>query len=44
MVTGDISFKDVEFAYPTRPNEPVLRGLSAEFPAKKTIAIVGASG
>lgn len=43
-VEGTISLHGVHFTYPTRPNEPVLKGLTAEFPAGKTIALVGASG
>ncbi len=44
-IKGTICFaEDLHFAYPTRP-DPVLRGLSAEFPAKtQTVAIVGPSG
>ncbi len=41
---GDIEFRDVVFAYPSRPNVQVLKGLSVVMPANKTTAIVGASG
>lgn len=41
---GQIEFEDVHFAYPTRPNVPVLNGFSLSVPANKTVAIVGASG
>jgi ATP-binding cassette subfamily B (MDR/TAP) protein 1 len=34
----------VKFNYPSRPNVPVVRGLSLTFPAGKTAALVGASG
>lgn len=41
---GDIEFRDVHFAYPTRPTAPVLQGLSLSIPAGKTTALVGPSG
>lgn len=43
-VEGYITFEDVKFNYPSRPNVPVVRGLSISFPAGKTAALVGASG
>jgi ATP-binding cassette subfamily B protein len=39
---GAISFKDVHFAYD--PERPILKGISFEVPAGKTVAIVGPSG
>jgi ABC-type multidrug transport system fused ATPase/permease subunit len=30
--TGDIVFKDVHFAYPSRPDQPILRGLNLVIP------------
>jgi ATP-binding cassette subfamily B protein len=39
-----VEFKDVHFAYPSRPESPVLRGLSMTIEAGQTVAIVGASG
>lgn len=39
---GSIAFKDVHFAYD--PDRPILKGLSFEVPAGKTVAIVGPSG
>ena len=42
--TGEIHIKDIDFAYPTRPEVPVLKGFSLSIPAKKTTAIVGSSG
>ncbi|KAK5999117.1 ABC multidrug transporter atrC [Cladobotryum mycophilum] len=41
---GDIKLRDVHFAYPSRPDVPVLRGLDLDIPANKTTALVGASG
>src|SRR5215510_13105844 len=39
---GAISFENVSFAY--EPARPILKGLSFEVPAGKTVAIVGPSG
>ncbi|XP_013162582.1 PREDICTED: ATP-binding cassette sub-family B member 8, mitochondrial-like [Papilio xuthus] len=41
---GDIEFKDVAFAYPTRPEAVVLKNFNLKIPAGKTVAIVGTSG
>ncbi|KAI8820019.1 P-loop containing nucleoside triphosphate hydrolase protein [Fimicolochytrium jonesii] len=43
-VTGDISFKNVRFSYPSRPDVPILRGLSVDIKAGQTVAFVGGSG
>ena len=43
-VRGDIELRNLQFAYPTRPNVPVLLGLNLSIPANKTTALVGASG
>jgi ABC-type transport system involved in Fe-S cluster assembly fused permease/ATPase subunit len=40
--TGNVRFDDVRFAY--EPERPILKGLSFEVPAGKTVAIVGPSG
>lgn len=42
--TGNIEIHDLAFAYPSRPDNRVLNGLSLSIPAKKTTALVGASG
>jgi len=41
---GRIDFDNVSFAYPTRPEEPILDGISLHVPADSTLAIVGKSG
>lgn len=38
---GNISFKGVDFHYPTRPNAPVLVDFNLEIEAGKTVALVG---
>jgi ATP-binding cassette subfamily B (MDR/TAP) protein 1 len=43
-VEGHITFENVQFNYPSRPNVPVVKNLSISFPAGKTAALVGASG
>ena len=42
VTTGTVTFDDVRFAYD--PERPILKGLSFEVPAGKTVAIVGPSG
>ena len=41
---GQIEVRNVNFAYPTRPNTLVSNNLSIDLPAGKTTALVGASG
>ncbi|KAF2218760.1 putative ABC transporter [Elsinoe ampelina] len=41
---GHVEFRDVHFAYPARPDAPVLQGLTLSLPAGKTTALVGPSG
>ncbi|KZV84576.1 multidrug resistance protein 1 [Exidia glandulosa HHB12029] len=43
-VEGRITFDDVKFKYPSRPDVPILKGLTIAFEAGKTAALVGASG
>ncbi|KAJ5144195.1 uncharacterized protein N7515_002982 [Penicillium bovifimosum] len=42
--TGTIEFKDVHFRYPTRPEQPVLRGLNLTVKPGQYVALVGPSG
>ncbi|XP_038962980.1 ATP-dependent translocase ABCB1 isoform X1 [Rattus norvegicus] len=41
---GNVKFNGVMFNYPTRPNIPVLQGLSFEVKKGQTLALVGSSG
>jgi ATP-binding cassette subfamily B (MDR/TAP) protein 1 len=41
---ADISFENVAFSYPSRPNVPILAGIDLHFEAGKVTAIVGPSG
>ena len=43
-VREDIRFRDVTFAYPSRPGTTVLKKLNLTIPAAKNTAIVGPSG
>lgn len=43
-IEGEITFENVDFAYPSRPDATVLKGLNVAFPCKKKVALVGASG
>jgi ATP-binding cassette subfamily B (MDR/TAP) protein 1 len=43
-VEGYIEFRDVHFRYPTRPEQPVLRGLNLTVKPGQYVALVGPSG
>ncbi|RLN02530.1 hypothetical protein BBO99_00002967 [Phytophthora kernoviae] len=43
-VQGDISFKQVTFAYPSRPNATIYRDYKLTIRCGQTVALVGASG
>lgn len=43
-VDGRVEFLNVHFAYPARPDVPVLRGLNLDLEAGKVTALVGDSG
>ncbi|WP_316829690.1 ABC transporter ATP-binding protein [Pedobacter aquatilis] len=44
LIKGNLSFKEVSFAYPSRPESTVLHHLSFEANAGEKIALVGPSG
>lgn len=41
---GHLKVKDVNFAYPTRPKNPVMSDFSIEIKPGETVALVGESG
>ena len=43
-IKGNIQFQDVGFNYPTRPDLPILKGLTLEVKAGQKVALVGPSG
>jgi ABC-type multidrug transport system fused ATPase/permease subunit len=43
-ITGEISFNNIHFSYPQRPDIAVLKGISFEAKQNETIALVGPSG
>ena len=43
-VDGTVEFRNVHFRYPTRPDQPVLRGLNLSIHPGQYVALVGASG
>ncbi|CAL9082075.1 unnamed protein product [Musa acuminata var. zebrina] len=43
-VSGDVEFRRVEFAYPSRPDNFIFRDFNLKVPAGKTVALVGSSG
>lgn len=43
-MAGNIKFNKIKFAYPTRPETPIIDGFSLDIPAGKTVALVGPSG
>merc|ERR1712066_867872 len=42
--SGEITFKNVKFSYPTRPNIQVLKGISFTVKPNESVALVGHSG
>lgn len=43
-VSGNVDFKNVDFAYPSRPESLICKNFSLRVPAGKTVALVGGSG
>ncbi|KAJ9051135.1 hypothetical protein DSO57_1007560 [Entomophthora muscae] len=43
-VTGTISFKNIDFSFPSRPDVPIFQNFSLEVASGTTVALVGASG
>ena len=43
-VSGSIELRNVALSYPSRPNVPVLNGMSLKIPAGSVTALVGGSG
>lgn len=43
-IRGDVTFQDVWFSYPTRPDISVLQDFTLKIPANSTAALVGSSG
>ncbi len=41
---GAVRFENVQFVYPTRPDQQVLDGVTLDVPAGQAIALVGSSG
>ncbi|XP_020579675.1 ABC transporter B family member 4-like isoform X1 [Phalaenopsis equestris] len=44
VLVGDIEFKDVNFSYPSRPEQKIFTGLSLVIHHGTTVALVGGSG
>jgi len=43
-LNGKLSFQDIRFSYPTRPDTPVLRKFNLDITPGQTVALVGPSG
>ncbi|PSS30421.1 ABC transporter B family member 15 like [Actinidia chinensis var. chinensis] len=43
-VSGEVEFKHINFAYPSRPETTIFKDLNLKVPSGKTVALVGGSG
>jgi ATP-binding cassette, subfamily B (MDR/TAP), member 1 len=43
-VAGEVEFRNVEFCYPSRPENPIFVSFNLRVPAGRTVALVGGSG
>lgn len=43
-IYGEVELRDVEFAYPSRPETTIFKDLNLKIPAGKMVALVGESG
>ncbi|GMI68434.1 multi-drug resistance 13, ATP-binding cassette B15 [Hibiscus trionum] len=43
-ISGEFEFKQVKFAYPSRPKSIIFKNFCLKIPAGKTVALVGSSG
>lgn len=44
LLKGELEFRNVSFAYPTRKDSPIFQDLSLHVPAGSVLAVVGSSG
>jgi len=44
IISGKITFVNLSFSYPSRPDEKVLKNINLTIPRNKMVAIVGSSG
>jgi len=44
LPSAQVAFESVDFSYPSRPDQPAIRGLSLNVEAAKSLALVGPSG
>ncbi|KAJ1840884.1 hypothetical protein LPJ73_006297, partial [Coemansia sp. RSA 2703] len=43
-IVGEISFRNIHFSYPSRPDVPILKGFNLEIQPGQKVALVGESG